>query len=67
MVDQFIKNRNHALKDAKILAAGYKPQNLGFSYKITYKSSDSKLIEVQVYFETFSQKYSQTSLRFEDF
>lgn len=63
MVDQYIKNRNQALLNAKILGAGSKPQNLGFSYKVTYKTEDSKIMEVEVYIETFSQKYSQTYIK----
>lgn len=63
MVDQFIKNRNPILKNSRIIGAGYKPQNLGFNYKLTYKTEDSKLIEFEVYFETFSQKYTQTSVK----
>lgn len=67
MVDQYVKNRNQVLVGAKILGAGYKPQNLGFSYKITYKTEDSKIMEVEVYIETFSQKYSQTYIKYLDF
>lgn len=63
MVDQYIKNRNQVLLNAKILGAGSKPQNLGFSYKVTYKTEDSKIMEVEVYIETFSQKYSQTYIK----
>lgn len=67
MVDQYVKNRNFALIGAMMLGAGYKPQNLGFVYKVTYKLLDSKIVEVEVYIETFSQKYSQTSLKYLDF
>ncbi len=67
MVDQYIRNRNQLVLDAKILSVSYKPQNLGFSYRVDYKLSDSRAIEFEVYIETFSQKYSQTSLKFIDF
>lgn len=49
MVDQYAKNRNQNLIGAKILGASYKPQNLGFGFKITYKTEDSKIIEVEIY------------------
>lgn len=44
MVDQYAKNRNPILKNSKILGARFKPQNLGFNFKITYKTEDSRLI-----------------------
>jgi hypothetical protein len=44
MVDQYAKNRNQILKNSKILGASFKSQNLGFNFKITYKTEDSSLI-----------------------
>lgn len=44
MVDQYIRNRNQLVLDAKILSVSYKPQNLGFSYRIDYALSDSRVI-----------------------
>lgn len=67
MVDQFIKNRNQGVRNAKLLGVSYRPQNLGFSFRVIYKNDDSKLIEFEVYIETFSQKYSQTSLKLLNF
>lgn len=67
MVDQYIKNRNQGVRNAKLLGASYKPQNLGFTFRVIYKNDDSKLIEFEVYIETFSQKYSQTSLKLLNF
>ena len=67
MVDQYVRNRNPLLLDAKILGVSYKPQNLGFVYLIDYKLSDSRAVEYEIYIETFSQKYSQVSFKFVDF
>lgn len=67
MVDQYIKNRNQGVRNAKLLGVSYKPQNLGFTFRVIYKNDDSKLIEFEVYIETFSQKYSQTSLKLLNF
>lgn len=61
MVDRYNKNHNQVLKDAKILAVGYKPQNLGFTFKVDYFTSDGNIYEVETYIETFSQKYTQSS------
>lgn len=55
------------MKGAKILGAGYKPQNLGFSYKIFYLTVDNKIVSVETYVETFSSKYTQTSFSILDF
>lgn len=44
MVDQYAKNRNQMLINAKVLGVSYKPQSLGFSFKITYKLEDSRLL-----------------------
>lgn len=67
MVDQYSRNRNQLLINAKILGVSFKPQNLGFSFKITYTLVDSKLIEVVVYIETFSQRIYQNSIKNLDF
>lgn len=67
MVDQYSRNRNQLLINAKILGVSFKPQNFGFSFKITYTLVDSKLIEVVVYIETFSQRIYQNSIKNLDF
>lgn len=67
MAEQFIRNKNNNLVGATIIGASYKIQNLGFTYKIVYKLSTSRLLEIEVYTETFSQKYVQVSMKELDF
>lgn len=45
-VDRFARNRNPTLKDARILAASYKPQNLGFTFKLHYLTPESRIVEL---------------------
>jgi len=46
LVNQFNLNQNQLLKGAKILAVGYKPQNLGFTYKIDYLTIEANIYEI---------------------
>ena len=67
MIDTYARNRNQALVEAEVLGVAYKPQNLGFNYKIFYKLRNSELISVEVYIESFTEKINQISLVYEDF
>lgn len=55
------------LKEAKLIGAASKPQNLGISYKLYFMISDSRVVSVEIYRESFSQKISQSSYTFEGF
>ncbi len=46
MADQYARNKNPMLVNSKVLGASYKPQNLGFGFKITYITVEYTLIEV---------------------
>ena len=67
MAEQFARNRNTILEGAKVIGGSYKLQNLGFIFKISYLLTDSRILEIEIYIETFSQKYVQVSIRFLDF
>ena len=67
MIDTYARNRNPTLVEAQILGVAYKPQNLGFNYKIFYKLKSSELVSVEIYIETFTEKINQISLVYEDF
>lgn len=67
LVDQFSRNRNPVLKDAKILRVSTKPQNLGFSYIIYYILSNSLVCSVEVYFDTYSQNYTLVYFKYLNF
>ena len=59
MVDRYIRNQNSVLlKDATVLGAANKPQNLGFNFKVFYIVV-GKIYSVEVYIESFSGKINQ--------
>ena len=67
MVDSYSRHRNSILTGALILGVGYKPQNLGFNYRVFYKLTNSLIVAVEVYIETFTEKINQLSLSYLDF
>jgi len=49
MADQYAKNRLPILANAKLIAAWFKYQNLGFGFLIVYILSDSSLYAAEIY------------------
>ena len=67
MVDRYIHNQNPViLKDATVLGAAYKPQNLGFNFKVFYIVV-GQIYSVEVYIESFSGKINQLAFSNLDF
>lgn len=66
-VIMYAKNQNVILRDASFIGAGKRPRNLGYEYKLFFLSAKSKVVEIEIYYESFTQKTKQLSISELDF